>query len=218
MKLYGSPASQPSRICLSVAKIANVPVELVAVDLLAGAQKSPEHLALNPLGKVPVLVDGDFVLTESLAICRYILDVKAPGNTLYPTDVKTRYKIDQLLGALNDLRNASRAVAMGRVMLPRMGKKMPEVLINFAENGVKNGINAIEAANTGKKYAYGDGLTLVDIFFTEYLNQSVFSEWDMEKENPGVYKYYNDILAEVPVLKEQSEVVKAVAAKVKAAQ
>jgi glutathione S-transferase len=46
------------------------------------------------MGKVPVLEEGDFTLWESAAIVRYVLDTKAPGNTLYPADPKTRAKIN----------------------------------------------------------------------------------------------------------------------------
>jgi|SRR5690606_20099453 len=54
--------------------------ELRFTDLKAGAQKSPELLALNPMGKLPVLVDGDVVITESAAIGLYLADRYAPGR------------------------------------------------------------------------------------------------------------------------------------------
>lgn len=53
------------------------------VDLAAGAHRSPEFLRLNPMGRVPVLVDGDLVLTESAAICVYLAD-KFPEKGLIP--------------------------------------------------------------------------------------------------------------------------------------
>ena len=94
MKLYVSPISTPSRFLMALTKHLNIDVELVEVDLLSGEQKSEAHLKRHPMGKIPVLEDGDFVLFESLAIARYLLDVKAPGNTLYPTDLRQRAKID----------------------------------------------------------------------------------------------------------------------------
>ncbi|MEZ4237557.1 MAG: glutathione S-transferase N-terminal domain-containing protein [Myxococcota bacterium] len=48
--------------------------------MAAGAQKAPEILALNPMGKVPVLVDGDVVVTEVAAIGLYLADRYAPGR------------------------------------------------------------------------------------------------------------------------------------------
>jgi glutathione S-transferase len=50
------------------------PFELVHVDRTKAAHKSPEYLKLNPNGQIPVLVDGDFVLYETAAICLHLAD------------------------------------------------------------------------------------------------------------------------------------------------
>lgn len=50
------------------------------VDIMKGAHKTPEILALNPMGKLPILVDGDTVVTESAAIGLYLADRYAPGR------------------------------------------------------------------------------------------------------------------------------------------
>lgn len=59
------------------------PYELRFIDILAGEQKQPELLALNPMGKLPTLTDGATVVTESAAIGLYLADRYAPG-TLAP--------------------------------------------------------------------------------------------------------------------------------------
>jgi glutathione S-transferase len=48
-----------------------VPYELRYVDLMAGAHKAPEILALNPMGKLPILTDGEIVVAEAAAIALY---------------------------------------------------------------------------------------------------------------------------------------------------
>jgi len=53
--------------------------ELQHVDLMQGEQKSAEHRALNPMGKVPVLIDGDAVVDEAAAIAVYLADRYAAG-------------------------------------------------------------------------------------------------------------------------------------------
>lgn len=51
----------------------------------------------SPFGKVPWLIDGNFSLGESRAIAQYLVDSKAPGNSLYPTDLKSRALINSRL-------------------------------------------------------------------------------------------------------------------------
>jgi glutathione S-transferase len=51
-----------------------VPYRVETVDIRKGAQKAPEYLLLNPMGKVPTLTDGDAVVTETAAICLYLAD------------------------------------------------------------------------------------------------------------------------------------------------
>ncbi|OFZ70385.1 MAG: hypothetical protein A2451_12205, partial [Bdellovibrionales bacterium RIFOXYC2_FULL_39_8] len=62
-----------------------LPYETVLVDFAKGENKSSEYLKLNPNGKVPTMVDGDFVLWESLAINYYLMEkqqaVELVGNT-----------------------------------------------------------------------------------------------------------------------------------------
>ena len=48
--------------------------ERVVVDYLAGENGTPEFRAVNPMGKIPALVDGDVVVTETAAICAYLAD------------------------------------------------------------------------------------------------------------------------------------------------
>lgn len=92
MKLYVHPMSQNARKALITARHLGIPLETQVVDLMTGQQRQPEFLALNPNGKVPTLVDGDFVLWESNAICQYLAS-KKPGNSLWPEDERSRADI-----------------------------------------------------------------------------------------------------------------------------
>ena len=69
--LYGHPMSRAHRNLWMLREL-DVPYAHVPTDFLHGGNKTTEFLALNPNGKVPVLVDGDLVLWESLAINLYL--------------------------------------------------------------------------------------------------------------------------------------------------
>ncbi|KJJ97513.1 glutathione S-transferase [Pseudomonas sp. 21] len=76
---------------------------------------SAEFIALNPNAMVPVLVDGDFVLWESNAICSY-LATQYPRGELLPTSARERALVEQWMGwQATELNNAWRYVFMARV-------------------------------------------------------------------------------------------------------
>jgi glutathione S-transferase len=77
--LYHHPFSRASGVVWMLEEV-GVPYELRYVDLASGAQKAPEILALNPMGKLPILTEGDVVVTESAAIGLYLADRHAYGR------------------------------------------------------------------------------------------------------------------------------------------
>ena len=87
---YGSGSPYAWRAQLALEHKA-LPYELKILSFSAGDTRKPEFLALNPRHRVPVLVDGDFVLYESNAIVEY-LDEAYPssGARLFPGDARTR--------------------------------------------------------------------------------------------------------------------------------
>lgn len=95
MKLYDMPSNTNSWKIRSVAREMDMPLEIVPIDPLKGDHKTPEFLKINPNGKFPVLVDGDFKLFESNAILCYV--AAKGGSRLLPTDVKARAHVDQWL-------------------------------------------------------------------------------------------------------------------------
>lgn len=77
--LYHHPFSRAANVVWMLEEV-GVPYELRPVDLLKGEQKSKDVVALNPMGKLPILVDGAAVVTESAAIGLYLADRYAYGR------------------------------------------------------------------------------------------------------------------------------------------
>ena len=94
MKLYNSNFSPNALRVRAVAAELGIELDIVEVDLRKGENKTASYLAMNPNGKVPVLVDADFVLWESRAIDAYLASLR-PEPGLYPDDAKKRAIIDQ---------------------------------------------------------------------------------------------------------------------------
>jgi len=82
MKLYWAPRSR-SFTALWLMEETGQPYERVLTDITSGAQKTPEYLAINPMGKVPALGDGDATLAEAAAICAYVAE-RYPQAKLAP--------------------------------------------------------------------------------------------------------------------------------------
>lgn len=95
--LYFATGSPPARATLLLARYLQLDIELKHVDLGAGEQHSDEFLKLNPLHKVPVLVDDGYAVSESRAILGYLVNSREPGSDLYPSDPKARSLVDQRL-------------------------------------------------------------------------------------------------------------------------
>lgn len=82
MKLFWSPRSR-AFTALWMMEEAGQPYERVLTDISTGAQKKPEYLAINPMGKVPALQDGEATMGEAAAICAYVAE-RCPEAKLAP--------------------------------------------------------------------------------------------------------------------------------------
>ena len=99
MKLYFHPASTTSRPLMLFAAEANIPLEYQVVDLFTGEHYKPPYEAINPNRLVPVLEDGNFRLTESSAILKYLAE-KA-GSPAYPKDLQQRARVNERMDWVN---------------------------------------------------------------------------------------------------------------------
>jgi glutathione S-transferase len=77
--LYHHPFSRAANVVWMLEEV-GVPYELRFVDLMAGQHKHPDILALNPMGKLPILTDGSAVVTETAAIGLFLADRHAAGR------------------------------------------------------------------------------------------------------------------------------------------
>ena len=91
MKLYWSPRTR-SFSALWLMEETGQPYERVLIDISKGAQKTPEYLAINPMGKVPALQDGEVTLAEAAAICAYVAELYPQAKLAPPVADRLRAK------------------------------------------------------------------------------------------------------------------------------
>ena len=96
VKLYRHPLSGHSHRVELMLSLLNVPTELVFVDLMKGAHKTPEFLALNRFGQVPVIDDNGTVLADSNGILVYLAGKYGTGQWL-PSDPVEQAKVQRWL-------------------------------------------------------------------------------------------------------------------------
>lgn len=112
MKLYDLESSGNCYKVRLFAALAQIPLDIVAVDFLDGAHKRPPLIELNPWGQLPILVDGDLVLRDSQAILVY-LAAQYAGQTWFPRDAAGMAQVTQWLStAANEVQNGPAAARL----------------------------------------------------------------------------------------------------------
>lgn len=167
MKLYMHPFSTFSRRVRIALLEKNIQAEMIAVDMAARKHKAPEYLALNPYGRVPTLVDGDFVLYESTPILNY-LEALHPQPALVPSDPKARALVDMHM-KLCDLQFVPHAVTIifPKRFLPK--ERWDENAIARAKVEVEKRLAILERTLKGHEYLVGDRFTLADICYIPFI-------------------------------------------------
>jgi glutathione S-transferase len=95
MKLYEFAPTRSIRARWTLQEL-GVAFEPITVNLVKGEHRLPQFLEINPAGKIPVLIDGDLVLTESIAIVMYLAE-KYPDRGLLPPDPRHRAELNRWL-------------------------------------------------------------------------------------------------------------------------
>jgi glutathione S-transferase len=99
MKLYMHPASTTSRPVMHFIADEKIPVEQQVVDIFKGEHMGDAYARMNPSMLIPMLEDGDFRLTESATILRYLAE--KTGSKAYPKDLRARARVDEALDWFN---------------------------------------------------------------------------------------------------------------------
>ena len=168
MKLYYHPVSTVSRPVVLFAADSGIALDYQVVDLMTGEHMGPSYAAVNPSKQVPALEDGDFRMTESSAILKYLADkIDSPA---YPKDLRKRAKINEMMDWLNT--GFYRDFAYGLVypqLFPHHHRRSDEAhagTIEWGKNKAAGWLKILDEQLIGpsKSYLCGDEITIADYF------------------------------------------------------
>jgi glutathione S-transferase len=153
--LYHHPFSRASSVVWMLEEV-GVEHELRFVDILNGGQKSPEIIALNPMGKLPVLTDGGTVVTETAAIGLYLADRYSPGKLAPALDDPARGTyLRWSLFAPSVIEPGAMAKAGDWAFKPG----------SAGWGDFESMLSSMESAVTGRDFLLGDRFSMADIIF-----------------------------------------------------
>lgn len=151
MKLYHMPGAC-SLADLIVLEWLEAPHEAVRMTLQT--LKSPEYLAINPGGTVPLLVHGDFALTENVAILGYLADLQPVAQLLGDGSARQRAEVMRWLGFLNsDVHKAFKPIFTPQRFLPDVEQSVP--LADNARIHVREYLERLDEQLEGRDWLTG---------------------------------------------------------------
>jgi glutathione S-transferase len=165
--VYGVPGSPYLRSALLGLEEKGAKYRFAAMQM--GTNKTPEHLARHPFGRVPVLDHGDFRLYETQAILRYLDDI-IPSPPLEPKDAKARARMNQLVGVSDCyfFPQVSAPICFQRIVVPMLGRAPDEARIAAAKPDAANCVRAIEAL-MGDNHLVGDEVSIADLMLAPHV-------------------------------------------------
>jgi glutathione S-transferase len=162
MKLYVHPLSGHSHRAQLFASLVGTPHDLVEIDLKAGAHKRPEFLKLNPFGQVPVLEDGDIVVSDSNAILVYL--AKKLGRTDWlPEDARGAAAVQRWLSVAAG--EVAHGPAAARLVTVFGSKHNPEDVIGRAHMLLAK----LEHHLGNREWLVADHPTIADVAIYSYV-------------------------------------------------
>lgn len=160
MQLYGIPPTRATRALWLIQEL-GLECEVIKISLLKGDHLKPEFLALNPAARLPVLVDGEVVLTESVAIALYLAE-KCPEKGLVPTDLAVRAQMYRwLFFVVTEIEAPLERIGRHTMLYPE-DQRLPEA-VRLARTEAREMVAVLEKHMQDRKYLAGDRLTVADL-------------------------------------------------------
>ncbi|MGB3810688.1 MAG: glutathione S-transferase family protein [Parvibaculum sp.] len=184
MKLYMDPLSTTTRAVRLFLFDNKIAVDEECIELFAGEHLTEAFAAINPSQQVPVLIDGDFKLTESSAILKYLAE--KIGSPAYPTDIRARARVNEAMDWFSTgffiafcyfgvythmLPELTSLSATTRADLDHLGTHYSERYLNVLDRHMLN----------GRPFVCGDEITVADYLGATYVGLGAYIDFDFSR-------------------------------------
>jgi glutathione S-transferase len=167
LKIWGRANSVNVQKVLWCLRELDLDYERIDAGMAFGRNTEADYLAMNPNGRVPTMVDGDFVLWESNSVMRYLMLTHAPESSLYPQAPKRRAGVDRWLDwTLSTLQPVDRPVFWALVRTPVAQRDMVAIQKDVDAEAVQ--WRTIDAQLSTRRFIEGDDFTIADIALGAY--------------------------------------------------
>ena len=159
MQLFEFSPTRSIRVRWTLQEL-EVDFDATTVNLIAGEHRQPAFLKINPAGKIPALVDGDQVITESVAIVLYLAD-KYPDKKLVPADPEQRAQLNRwLLFTATELEQPLWRITRHTRLYPESKRLAGDVALARDEFSAMAGV--LDEHMHGRQFVAGSTVTVAD--------------------------------------------------------
>ena len=170
LRIYGVARTRAFRV-LWMAEELGIPYRHLPIEIGDAGARTPEFLALNPNGRLPVIVDGDFVLFESLSITLYLAK-RYSDRGLYPVTLDAEARAWQWsFWAIAEIDRGVNIWSLHAVRLPVAERNA--ALRDEALKVLAAPFKVLDATVASRPYLLGDAFTVADLNVAAVISRAV---------------------------------------------
>lgn len=186
VRIHSFPLSGHAHRVVLFTNLAGIGHEVFDVDLASGAHKSPAFLAMNPFGQVPVIEDGDTVISDSNAILVYLARKYAPS--FMPSDPVGEAEVQKFLTL------AAGELAFGPAAARLINVFKAPLDAEYCKATAAKVLGKLEAHLEGRDYLVGNAPTIADVAIYSYTAHAPEGDVSLEPY-PNVHRFLATIEA-----------------------
>jgi glutathione S-transferase len=193
LKIWGRISSINVRKAVLAAQWLEIPFERVDAGHEFGIVKTPDYLAKNPNGQIPLIEDGDFQLWESNVIVRYLCAKHSLGK-LYPRDLAARFDAERWMDWQQTTLNPAGRNAFMQLIRTPADQRSAELVAQSA-SATETLMALLDAHLSRRAFMAGDAFTMADIPIACELHR--WRGLPLERPaHPHLERWYQGILAQ----------------------